>query len=331
MLRKVVRRIRAILKAPVPVAVAPTLAPEPGPVVEPVPVAKPATPVRRDLSVGEYWTEHNVTLHHAFASPKESLDYFWWRCDQYYPYIELMPVAGQDGKVVLDFGCGPGHDLVGFGTYSKPAKLYGYELSPSSLDEARSRLALHGIDAELIQGQADEPVLPLAAASVDFIHSSGVLHHVPDIDSCLRELHRLLKPDGSMQVMVYNQDSLWYHLYVAYQWRLQWGRDTDVSLRQAFARSTDGEECPIANVYRPQEFIDICRRNGFSATYRGAAISMHEANLAPLRFSAIQNRQLPEENRKFLLSLTFDERGYPLHNGHYAGIDACFELKKANQ
>ena len=27
-----------------------------------------------------------------------------------------MPVSGRDGDIVLDYGCGPGHDLVGFMT-----------------------------------------------------------------------------------------------------------------------------------------------------------------------------------------------------------------------
>ena len=99
----------------------------------------------------EYWTQHNVTTHYMFSDAKESLDYFDWRNDQYYDYISLMPVIGCDGKTVLDFGCGPGHDLVGFGVYSKPAKLVGVDLSESSLQEARYRLNLHGIEADLIQ------------------------------------------------------------------------------------------------------------------------------------------------------------------------------------
>lgn len=50
---------------------------------------------------------------------------------------------------MLDYGCGPGNDLVGFGVYSKPARLIGMDVSVSSLDEAKHRLALHGIEAEL--------------------------------------------------------------------------------------------------------------------------------------------------------------------------------------
>jgi hypothetical protein len=75
----------------------------------------------------EYWTSYNVTLHHQFESTEESLAYFHWRNDQYFKYIELMPVSGFDNQVVLDFGCGPGHDLVGFSIYSKPKQLIGID------------------------------------------------------------------------------------------------------------------------------------------------------------------------------------------------------------
>ena len=66
--------------------------------------------------VADYWTRYNVTSHERFASAANSLAYLRWRNDQYFGYSELMPVDRQDGKVILDFGCGPGHDLVGFAT-----------------------------------------------------------------------------------------------------------------------------------------------------------------------------------------------------------------------
>ena len=82
----------------------------------------------------------------------------------------------------------------------------------------------------------------------------------------------------------------------------------DLSLEQAFARTTDGEDCPIANVYRPAEFIAAAAEAGFDAEFTGSALSMHEAKILPYRFDAIQDRRLPEECRRFLLELTFDER-----------------------
>lgn len=276
----------------------------------------------------DYWTGHNVTNHYLFSNASESLEFFDWRNDQYYGYIDLMPVAGQDERSVLDFGCGPGHDLVGFGVYSKPARLVGVDLSESSLQEAGFRLGLHSIDAELVRLPPTLATLPFPDGSLDYIHSSGVLHHTPDPISILREFHRVLKPGGTARVMVYNYYSLWVHLYVAYQRTLIEGLYSEDSLGDRFRRSTDGEDCPISDCYRPDEWIAICNRAGFSAEFTGAAVSIIEMGMLNSRFAAIQDRRLPSEHRKFLLGLTFDTRGYPLFEGHYAGIDGCYLLRR---
>lgn len=275
-----------------------------------------------------YWTDHNVTLHHQFSSKEESLEYFHWRNDQYFNYIELMPVLGFDGKVVMDYGCGPGHDLIGFGTYSSCSRLVGVDLSSSSLAESRSRLALHGIEAETVVLERDVITLPFEDATFDHIHSSGVLHHTPNPVAILKELRRVLKPGGSINVMVYNYDSLWLHLYVAYQRSIVEGLYEGESLRDQFRRSTDGESCPISNCYRSVEWISLCAEAGFEAIFSGAAISAFELSIQDKRFAAIMNRKLPAESREFLKSLEFDVHGAPKYRGHYAGVDACYRLRK---
>jgi|GEM_PF-6486271 len=88
-------------------------------------------------SVEEYWTEHNVTLHKRFTDSASSLEYLHWRNSQYYGYAELMPTSVEDNLSILDFGCGPGNDLVGFGVMSKPCRLVGVDVSASSLTEAK--------------------------------------------------------------------------------------------------------------------------------------------------------------------------------------------------
>lgn len=276
----------------------------------------------------EYWTGFNVTLHRRFKDAAQSLAFFHWRNDQYFNYIELMPVAGFDGKAVLDFGCGPGHDLVGFTVYSKPKRLIGIDISPSSLGEAEGRLKLHDSSAKLVLLDPSAQRLPFEDAEFDHVHSSGVLHHTPNIDLLLAELRRILKPGGTMNVMVYNYDSLWMHLFVAYHKRIIEGAYAGMTLREGFAKTTDTEDCPIANCYTPSEFITIAERNGFAAIFLGAAISMHELIIAPARFNAIQDQRLPEECRRFLYALEVDRRGYPTYKGHYAGIDACYRLVK---
>lgn len=281
-----------------------------------------------DQETAQYWTDHNVTSHYKFSDSSQSLEYFNWRNDQYFNYLNLMPVSGQDGKSVLDYGCGPGHDLVGFGTFSKTKRLIGIDLSESSLAEAETRLALHKIGVELIRLDSGASRLPFEDNSLDYIHSSGVLHHTPDPLSILLEFSRILKPGGAARVMVYNYDSLWLHLYVAYQRAVLNNMFSGESIHDQFKRSTDGDDCPISNCYKPAEWISLCMQAGFRVEFLGAAVSMHEMSLLPLRYTAVQDRRLRAESRKFLLDLHFDEMGYPLWNGQYAGVDGCFLLTK---
>ncbi len=273
-----------------------------------------------------FWTGWNVTHHQTFATPQQSLDWFDWRNDQYIGYIDLMPVAGQDGKVVLDYGCGPGNDLVGFGHYSKPKRLIGADISQSSLGEAKKRLAVHGIPADLLKITEAGNHLPLDDGSVDYLHSSGVVHHAEDPSVVLREFRRVLSPQGRCRIMVYNYPSVWVHLFVAYIRQIVERRDQGFDIRAAFATSTDGGYIPIARVYKPEEFSALAENCGFRCRFLGAAVSVHEMILLEHRFRAIEHPELPAEHRKFLLNLTFDARGLPYHDGQAAGVDGCYEL-----
>ena len=274
-----------------------------------------------------YWTSHMVT-NEVWKDANDSLDHFLWRNAQYPGYIDLMPVSGADGLTVMDYGCGPGNDLVGFAEYSKPHRLIGADVSQAALQVAEQRLTLHAKPVELIQLEEGSNIIPLPDESVDLVHSSGVLHHVKNLNKALMEIHRVLKPEGRLQVMVYNYDSLWLHLYTAYIHQIKMRLYSDLTLMDAFRRTTDGPYCPISHCYRPQEFLDIVRASGFSGYYKGASISLHELGLLQHRFDAICNRKLAREHRDFLSAITFDQFGHPRVNGYVAGINACFEFQK---
>src|SRR5690606_26201538 len=85
----------------------------------------------------------------ALKSADASLRHFVWRNRCYPGYLDLMPVGKANGLSVLDYGCGPGNDLVGFGVFSKPKQLIGIDVSAAALDLARRRLALHDIEVTL--------------------------------------------------------------------------------------------------------------------------------------------------------------------------------------
>jgi SAM-dependent methyltransferase len=278
-------------------------------------------------AVEDFWTDHNVTEHRAFGSARASLDDFHWRNAQYFRYIDLMPVARADQLRVLDFGCGPGYDLVGFATQSKPAWLVGVDVSKSSLAEARQRLALHGAAPELLHHDVNAGPLPLEDGSFDLVHSSGVLHHMSDARAGLREMRRLVKAGGIAQIMVYHYASLWVHLYVAYLRQIVGGIGANDEIADAFRSSTDGPDCPISRAYGREEFAGLAREAGFALESFGVAVSAFEMSLLPKRFDAVMDARLRPESRDFLASLTFDSQGLPLSDGVHAGVDGCYRFR----
>ncbi len=278
-------------------------------------------------SSSAYWTEHMV-VDKLFASAEESLAYFHWRNAQYPGYIDLMPVAGQDGKVVLDYGCGPGNDVVGFSVYSNPSKMIAVDVSATAIANAKKRIALHDKEVTFIHIDETDNSIPVESNSVDYIHSSGVLHHCANLSAVLKEFQRILKPTGEISVMVYNYQSIWLHLYVAWMKQLEQNLYVNLPVKDAFRATTDGESCPISHCYTPKEFLAIMEGHGFTGHFKGAPISLHELMCLPKRFNAMMDIRLAAEHRNFLAALTFDERGFPLYDGAVAGIDACFSFRK---
>jgi ubiquinone/menaquinone biosynthesis C-methylase UbiE len=276
----------------------------------------------------EYWTRHHVdSPDNGFATPEASLKHYRWRVTQNPGQYELMPVDRAAGLIVVDYGCGQGNDIVGFGTQSRPARLIGMDVSPTALAKAQARAKLHGIDAEFVRVSESHARLPLPDASVDLVHSSGVIHHATRPLEILRELRRVTKPMGRAQIMVYNRDSIWMHLYVAFDYTLERGMAANLSKERAFQQTTDGAACPIATCYRATDFCALARQAGWrQCEHTGNAISWHELRLLPKRFDALEDKRLDEESREFLYDLTFDARGFPLKHGQVAGLYSCFSL-----
>ena len=129
--------------------------------------------------------------------------------------------------------------------------------------------------------------------------------------------------------MVYNYNSIWFHLNTAYIERLKLPSfGVGKLLPDIFRSTTDGQECPISLAYKPEEFLEIFRSVGFEGDYLGAAISMHELKILERRFDAILDVRLEKEHRDFLLELTFNNKNIPLYENNIAGIDACFLFTK---
>ncbi|HQE91174.1 MAG TPA: class I SAM-dependent methyltransferase [Anaerolineae bacterium] len=95
------------------------------------------------------------------------------------------------GRRVLDLGCGVGYGSFWLASYAT-RHIIAVDLSHAALQYAQHRYASSG----LCYLQADALHLPFADASFDFVFSSQVIEHVASAEQFMREVKRLLTPDG---------------------------------------------------------------------------------------------------------------------------------------
>lgn len=237
-----------------------------------------------------------------------------------------------DNELILDYGCGPGNDVVGFLLYTNARRVIGIDVSEKALSLASHRLGLHKIDperVELIRSSDSIATIPLDDNAVDYIHCGGVLHHTSHPVSILREFYRVLKPGCCARVMVYNRNSVWFHLYVGYVKMIVESVFKGLDTEMAFSKTTDGEGCPIARVYTPESFTNMSDSLGFQSHFAGGYLSLLELRcLKRYRPTALEDRRLPDDHKEFLKHLTAEGNGYPIYKGKHAGEGGVYTLYK---
>ncbi|HEU5400131.1 MAG TPA: class I SAM-dependent methyltransferase [Terriglobales bacterium] len=97
--------------------------------------------------------------------------------------------------VVLEIGCGRGTGIEVILEQFHAVYVFGIDLDCLQIERAQKRLQskYEGLFT-LMQGDAER--LPFADSSFDAVFDFGVLHHVPDWQTGIAEVRRVLKPDG---------------------------------------------------------------------------------------------------------------------------------------
>lgn len=101
---------------------------------------------------------------------------------------------------VLDVGCGTGSLLRTLSAW--PVRLHGGDLVPQMVAETSRRLP--GADLRV----ADATQLPWARETMDIVTCTGVLEYLDEPACALREMHRVLRPGGTLVVSFPNRRSL---------------------------------------------------------------------------------------------------------------------------
>ncbi|HSH45096.1 MAG TPA: methyltransferase domain-containing protein [Longimicrobiales bacterium] len=106
----------------------------------------------------------------------------------------------REGDTVLDIGSGSGTDLLLSALLAGPeGEAIGLDMTASMRRKAAANARDAGMaNVQVVDGTAEE--IPLPDASVDVVTSNGVINLVPDKAKAVREIHRVLRPGGRVQI-----------------------------------------------------------------------------------------------------------------------------------
>lgn len=106
----------------------------------------------------------------------------------------------QPGEHVVDVGCGAGIDsLIAARMVGPHGRVVGVDMTPAMIAKARTGAAQCGAtNVDFREGMAES--LPIDDAWADVVISNGVVNLFPDKFAALREMARVLKPGGRLQI-----------------------------------------------------------------------------------------------------------------------------------
>jgi len=201
---------------------------------------------------------------------------------------EMAQFPSWQGKKVLEVGCGLGTDAVQFARAG--ADYTGVDLTPRSIELVQKRFQQQNLSGSFQVGDGEN--LPFPDNHFDLVYSHGVLHHTPDTQKAINEVHRVIKPGGKAFIMLYHRNSYNYYGNIMFFRRLgaqvlkySWGprfvnlvtkedinalyrlqsdmkKNTDhfFSKEEFLNQNTDGAGNPLAKVYSRKEASQLFSR-----------------------------------------------------------------------
>jgi SAM-dependent methyltransferase len=162
--------------------------------------------------VREYWESRSPGLKHSQEPVGSPAFFAAVEREQYsdpFKYAYLKDVAGFDQhprEKVLEIGVDLGTDILQFARAGSDA--YGIDLTTRAVELTSQRLEPEGLTGHFQQASFTE--LPFEDNSFDVVYSFGVLHHSAETKQGIAEIHRVLKPDGQLMVMLYHKGFKYY-------------------------------------------------------------------------------------------------------------------------
>jgi ubiquinone/menaquinone biosynthesis C-methylase UbiE len=135
------------------------------------------------------------------------------------------------GETMLDVGTGRA-EMIALAAEQGARLAIGLEYSPDAVTLARRTLAARGVESTAHVMLGDARRLPLADGSLDLVTMLDVVEHLaaPELDECLREVARCLRPTGRLMVHTFPTSTIYNVTYRLQRnllpWRLRsWPRN----------------------------------------------------------------------------------------------------------
>ncbi|NWG10645.1 class I SAM-dependent methyltransferase [Candidatus Bathyarchaeota archaeon] len=109
--------------------------------------------------------------------------------------LECLGLKASD--TVIDFGCGKGFFTIPFA--KKARRVIAIDIRAAALEKAEKYVAKSKVEVEFFQNNGKN--IPLPNSIADLIFLRHVYHELDDRQAVLKELARLLKPNGRLAIM----------------------------------------------------------------------------------------------------------------------------------
>lgn len=124
---------------------------------------------------------------------------FWYKMRDFFsPPLNMLKEADiKPGYKVLDFGCGPGgYSITASRITGDKGRVYALDIHPAAIERVRARAEKEKLDnLKLIQSDGKTG---LDRGSINVVLMYDVFHDLDDKAGVLKELHRVLKPGGTL-------------------------------------------------------------------------------------------------------------------------------------
>lgn len=115
----------------------------------------------------------------------------------------ILDLFDQDGKLILDIGCGPGEmirDLL-----KRQCRVWGLDIAEGMLRVAQKNLEEKAGNGEMCLGCGNIEALGFKEKTFDGAICAGVIEYLDSDKKALRELNRVLRKNGTLIITVRNK------------------------------------------------------------------------------------------------------------------------------